>query len=176
MLLTLPSHYTLKAFSGTFQSESSKHNPGTSRHRGNWGGNSPRIFDFVTRIWVRISRKPARILFWKVAWILRGSFFSPFVPVPEIPRQIHATPNPQIHADFANFFPNGFSWGLTLALGTFKQGVSKQGVTTFAWQPGSQYDVAATGADNVLASDCRAQFGCPSTRRRSHCVTVRLPV
>ena len=26
-------------------------------------------------------------------------------------------------------------------LGTFKQGVSKQGVTIFAWRPGSQYDV-----------------------------------
>ena len=35
----------------------------------------------------------------------------------------------------------------------FKQGVSKQGVTTFAWRPGSQYDVAVTrGADSVLAS------------------------
>ena len=35
-------------------------------------------------------------------------------------------------------------------LGTFKQGVSKQGVMTFAWRPGSQYDVAATrGADSV---------------------------
>ena len=32
----------------------------------------------------------------------------------------------------------------------------------FAWRPGSQYDVAATHcADNVLASDCRAQFGRP---------------
>ena len=41
-------------------------------------------------------------------------------------------------------------------LGTFKQGVSKQGVMTFAWRPGSQHDVAATrGADSVLASDCR---------------------
>ena len=31
---------------------------------------------------------------------------------------------------------------------------------TCAWRPGSQYDVAATrGADNVLASDCRAQIG-----------------
>ena len=46
--------------------------------------------------------------------------------------------------------------------GTCKQGVSKQEATTFAWRPGSQYDVAATrGADNVLASDCRAQFGRP---------------
>ena len=45
-------------------------------------------------------------------------------------------------------------------LGTFKQGVSKQGVTILAWRPGSQYDVAATrGADcNVLASNCCAQF------------------
>ena len=50
--------------------------------------------------------------------------------------------------------------------GTFKQGVSKQGVMTFAWRPGSQYDVVATrGADSVLASDYRAQFGRPSTRR-----------
>ena len=63
-------------------------------------------------------------------------------------------------------------------LGTFKQGVSKQGVMTFAWRPGSQYDVAATrGADSVLASDCRAQFGRPSTRRGWRiCVAVRLPV
>ena len=41
-------------------------------------------------------------------------------------------------------------------------GAASQGVTTFAWRPGpgSQYDVAATrGADTVLASDCRAQFG-----------------
>ena len=49
---------------------------------------------------------------------------------------------------------------------------------TFAWRPGSQYDVAATrGADSVLASDCRAQLGRPSTRRGCRiCVTVRLPV
>ena len=49
---------------------------------------------------------------------------------------------------------------------------------TFAWRPGSQHDVAATrGADSVLASDCRAQFGLPSTRRGCRiCVTVRLPV
>ena len=41
-----------------------------------------------------------------------------------------------------------------------------------------QYDVAATrGADSALASDCRAQFGLPSTRRGCRiCVTVRLPV
>ena len=63
-------------------------------------------------------------------------------------------------------------------MGTFKQGVSKQGVMTFAWRPGWQYDVAATrGADSALASDCRAQFGLPSTRRGCRiCVTVRLPV
>ena len=49
---------------------------------------------------------------------------------------------------------------------------------TFAWRPGSQYDVTAPrGADSVLASDCRAQFGHPSTRRGCRiCVTVRLPV
>ena len=48
-------------------------------------------------------------------------------------------------------------------------------VTTFAWQPGSQYGVAATrGADNALASDCRGQFGRPSTRMGCRiCVTVR---
>ena len=65
-----------------------------------------------------------------------------------------------------------------LQLGTFKEEVSKQGVTTFAWRPGSEYDVAAMrGADSVLASDCRAQFGRPSTRRGCRiCVTVRLPV
>ena len=62
--------------------------------------------------------------------------------------------------------------------GTFKQGVSKQRVMTFAWRPGSQYDVAATrGADNVLASNCRAQFGRSSTKRGCRiCVTGRLPV
>ena len=45
-------------------------------------------------------------------------------------------------------------------------------------RPGSQYDVAVTrGADNVLASDCRARFGRLSTRiGRRICVTVRLPV
>ena len=49
---------------------------------------------------------------------------------------------------------------------------------TFAWRPGSQYNVAATrGADNVLASDCRDKFGRPSTTRGCRiCVTVRLPV
>ena len=49
---------------------------------------------------------------------------------------------------------------------------------TFAWRPGSQHDVSATcGADSVLASDCRAQFGLPSTRRGCRiCLTVRLPV
>ena len=54
----------------------------------------------------------------------------------------------------------------------------RHGVTTFAWRPGSQYDVAATrGADNALASNCRAQFGRPSTRRGCRiCATVRLPV
>ena len=59
-----------------------------------------------------------------------------------------------------------------------REGVSKQRVTTFAWQLGSQYDVAATrGADSVAASDCRAQFGRPSTRRGCRiCVTVRLLV
>ena len=63
------------------------------------------------------------------------------------------------------------------SLGTFKQGVSKQGVMTFAWRPGSQYDVGATrGADSALASDCRTQFGRHSTRRGCRiCVTVRLP-
>ena len=63
-------------------------------------------------------------------------------------------------------------------LGAFKQGVSKQGVATFAWRQGSQYDVAATrGTDNVLASECRAQFRRPATRRGCRiCVTGRLPV
>ena len=48
---------------------------------------------------------------------------------------------------------------------------------TFAWRPGSQYDVATTrGADSVLASDCRAHFGRPLTRRGCRiCVAVRLP-
>ena len=61
-------------------------------------------------------------------------------------------------------------------LGMFKQGVSKQGVMTSAWRPGSQYNVAATrGADGVLASDCRERSGRPSTRRGCRiCVTVRL--
>ena len=65
-----------------------------------------------------------------------------------------------------------------MQLGTFKQEVSKQGVTTFAWRPGSQYDVAATrGADNVLASDCRAQFGRPSRRKGCRIeVTIQLTV
>ena len=45
--------------------------------------------------------------------------------------------------------------------------VSKQGVKSFAWRPEWQYNVAATpGADNVLASDCPAQFGCPSNEER----------
>ena len=66
----------------------------------------------------------------------------------------------------------------SLFVEALKQGVSKQGITTFAWRPGSQYDVAATrGANSALARDCRAQFGHPSTRRGCRiCVTVRLPV
>ena len=49
---------------------------------------------------------------------------------------------------------------------------------SFAWRPGSQCDVAAKrGADSVLASDIRTQFGRPSARRGCRiCVTVRLPV
>ena len=48
---------------------------------------------------------------------------------------------------------------------THKQRVSRQRVTTFVWRPGWQYDVSATAsADSVLTSDCRAQFGRPSTR------------
>ena len=64
------------------------------------------------------------------------------------------------------------------SVGHVKQRVSKHGVMTFAWRPGSQYDVSATrGADIVLASDCRAQFGRPSARRGCRiCVTVRLLV
>ena len=50
-------------------------------------------------------------------------------------------------------------------LGRFKQGVNKQRIRIFVWRPGSHYHVAATRrADTVLASDCRAQFGRPSTR------------
>ena len=51
-------------------------------------------------------------------------------------------------------------------------------VTTFAWGPGWQYDVAATAsADNVLASNCRVQSGHPSNKEGCRiCVTVRLPV
>ena len=62
------------------------------------------------------------------------------------------------------------------SLGRFKQGVSKQGVTTFAWRPGWQYDVAVTwGADSVPASDYRVQFGPLSTRRGCRiCATGRL--
>ena len=54
----------------------------------------------------------------------------------------------------------------------------KQGVMTFAWRPGTEYNVAATrGADSVLANDCRAHFGRPSTGKGSRIgVTVRLPV
>ena len=49
---------------------------------------------------------------------------------------------------------------------------------TFAWRPELQYDVTTTrGVDNVLASDCGAQFGRPSTRKGCRiCVTVPLPV
>ena len=49
---------------------------------------------------------------------------------------------------------------------------------TFAWRPGSQYDVDVTrGADSALASNCRAQFGRPFNKEKmSLCVTVRLPV
>ena len=40
----------------------------------------------------------------------------------------------------------------------------KQGVTTCAQQPGWEYDVApTTSTDTALASDCRTQFGPPST-------------
>ena len=41
--------------------------------------------------------------------------------------------------------------------GRLNKGLSKQGVTTFAWRPGWQYDVGATRRDDsVLASDCHA--------------------
>ena len=44
-----------------------------------------------------------------------------------------------------------------------KKRVNKQGVTTFAWRLGGQHHDAATRrADNVLASECRAHFGCAS--------------
>ena len=80
--------------------------------------------------------------------------------------------------DLGGVWGSAGGWVPDLSLqGTFKQGVSKQGVMTFAWRPGSQHDVSATrGADSVLASDCRAQFGLPSTRRGCRiCMTVRLP-
>ena len=49
---------------------------------------------------------------------------------------------------------------------------------TFVWRPGWPYNVTATtSADTVLASNCHAHFGRPSTRRGCRmCVTVRFPV
>ena len=50
---------------------------------------------------------------------------------------------------------------------------------TFAWRPGSPYDVAATqGADIVLASDCRAHNLVVLQKGEdvAFCVTVRFPV
>ena len=93
------------------------------------------------------------------------------------PAAAGAAPAPALSASALALFSAASSWKKG-KMGTFKQGVSKQGVMTFAWRPGSQYDVAATrGADSVLASDCRAHFGRPSTRRGCRiCVTLRLPV
>ena len=45
--------------------------------------------------------------------------------------------------------------------------LGEQGVMTFAWRPGSQYDIAAMrGTGSVLASDCSAQTGRPSKKRK----------
>ena len=52
------------------------------------------------------------------------------------------------------------------------------GGNDISWRPGPQYNVAVTrGADSVLASDRRAHFGRPSTRRGCRIgVTVQLLV
>ena len=69
-------------------------------------------------------------------------------------------------------------------LGTFRQGVSKQGVMTFAWQPGSQYDVSATrGADNLVVLQQGEdvafvrQYGCRSDGAERQCTgkQMRIP-
>ena len=52
LILTFPS--VLRAFPEGPQSESTEHNPGTSKHRGQ-GGSSPWIFDLAARIRSRIS-------------------------------------------------------------------------------------------------------------------------
>ena len=89
---------------------------------------------------------------------------------------------PPLHAEdpcpTGNIRTQKFGFVLFFVSENWARLVSKQGIMAFAWRPGSQYDVAAARcADSVLASDCRAQFGRPSTRQGCRiCVTVRLPV
>ena len=90
-------------FQGSFQSESSEGPDQASTEGTRW--------ELAVDLSLRhgfghgFPRKRARILFRKLAWISSG-FFEPFFPCP---KQIHATQNPQIHAVFGNFSPNGFS-------------------------------------------------------------------
>ena len=76
----------------------------------------------------------------------------------DFPRQ-SSQQSPQ---QFWGIWPRGFLW---LASAISRVGLNR-GVMTFGWQLGCQYDVKATAsADSILASDCRAYFGRPSTRK-----------
>ena len=99
---------SLKAFSGIFQSYSSEHNPGMSKHGWNQGGNFLWIFDFAAQIWVRIS--------WKTVPFLPcpKRYQCPFFPVRKdisalssLSKKIHAKSmppkNPKVYANFKRF-------------------------------------------------------------------------
>ena len=112
ILFILPFPRVLKAFPRVFQSESSEHNPGMSKHRRNLGGSSPRILTLRHESGPEFYCKQARIL----SCILsrNSNLFSPFFPAPQTPCPNHATFRAKIHANFGHLFPNSFSGRSTL--------------------------------------------------------------
>ena len=90
----------LRAFQESLSRRASEHNPGTSKHRGNQGGESAWIFNFVARIRARIFHFDGAFFpgFWCGLFV---DFFSPIFPVPKNQRKIHA--------NFENIFPTSFS-------------------------------------------------------------------
>ena len=106
-------HPTLSPIESIFQDflrpRASEHTPGKSKHRGKLAcGGSAWIFDCAAGFKRRFPLKRCRFLFGS----RRGfhvDFFSPTLPVPNCPRRIHATQNPQIHATFGNNFRSGFA-------------------------------------------------------------------
>ena len=74
--------------------------PGTRKHKGNKVGSSP---------WISTLRNGFGHVSLKMARILCGFFSPSCLPLKIIPCQIHATPNPQIHANLRQLFTNCFS-------------------------------------------------------------------